>query len=119
MNGSFLLDTNVVIRLLRGDVDIRDRIAQQSRILVPVIAIGEVYFGAMKAARAGDNLRRINRFLTQVAVLECNAASAYEYGLIRHELRIAGRPIPENDIWIAAAARQHDLTLVSRDSHFA
>ena len=74
---------------------------------------------AQKSSRLDKNLRQINRFLTMVAVLETDAETAYEYGLLRNELRIEGRPIPENDIWIAATARQHDLTLVSRDRHFA
>lgn len=42
-----------------------------------------------------------------------------EYGVIKNQLRVKGRPIPENDIWIAAVARQRDLVLVSRDDHFA
>ena len=40
------------------------------------------------------------------------------YADIRHELRLAGQPIPENDLWIAALARQHGLTLLSNDAHF-
>jgi tRNA(fMet)-specific endonuclease VapC len=56
--------------------------------------------------------------MTKAMVLDCNAGTAYEYGLIRNELRLKGLPIPENDLWLSATARQHDLTLVSRDRHF-
>ncbi|TDA70360.1 MAG: type II toxin-antitoxin system VapC family toxin [Clostridia bacterium] len=44
--------------------------------------------------------------------------TAYYYGQVKAQLKVKGHPIPENDIWIAAAALQHGLTLVSRDTHF-
>jgi tRNA(fMet)-specific endonuclease VapC len=37
---------------------------------------------------------------------------------LNQELRVKGQPIPENDIWVAAIALQHRLTLVTRDEHF-
>jgi tRNA(fMet)-specific endonuclease VapC len=43
---------------------------------------------------------------------------ARQYGVIKNALRAKGRPIPENDIWIAAIAMQYHLTLVARDGHF-
>lgn len=51
-------------------------------------------------------------------MLACDLDTAREYGVIKNALREKGRLIPENDIWIAAIARQHDLTLVTRDEHF-
>jgi len=48
----------------------------------------------------------------------CDAVTAQQYGRIKNDLRAKGRPIPENDIWIAAVAVQHGLTVVSRDDHF-
>jgi tRNA(fMet)-specific endonuclease VapC len=51
-------------------------------------------------------------------VLGCDTATARQYGRIKNALRARGRPIPDNDIWIAAIALQHDLTLLSRDRHF-
>ncbi len=37
--------------------------------------------------------------------------------LIKNGLLEKGKPIPENDIWIAAVAMQHDLTIATRDDH--
>jgi tRNA(fMet)-specific endonuclease VapC len=119
MNGKVLLDTNVVVALFKDDPAVHERLEQHPRVLISAVVLGELYYGAQKSERLDRNLRQINRFLTRAAVLQSGAATAYEYGLIRNELRIKGRPIPENDIWIAAAARQHDLTVVSRDRHFA
>ena len=106
MNGKFLLDTNIVVALFKDDPAIHERLSERPLILVPATVLGELYYGAQKSARLDKNLRQINRFLTRAAVLESDAATAYEYGLIRNELRIKGRPIPENDVWIAAAARE-------------
>ena len=86
---------------------------------ISVTVLGELYFGAFKSARLNANLRRIGDLLSETIHLECDAETAYEYGNIKNELRIKGHPIPENDVWIAATARQHGLTLASRDRHFA
>lgn len=118
MTGKVLLDTNIVVGLFKDDPAIRRSLAQHPEVLVPAVVLGELYYGAQKSARVDKNLQQINRFLTEAAVIESNAATAYEYGLIKNELRLKGLPIPENDLWIAAVARQHDLVLVSRDSHF-
>ena len=49
----------------------------------------------------------------------CDEQTANEYGLIKISLRAKGRPIPDNDAWIAALARQYNLPLATRDEHFA
>jgi tRNA(fMet)-specific endonuclease VapC len=119
MSGSFLLDTNIVVGLFIDDSAITNQFLQSPNIILSATVLGELYYGAQKSTRLDENLARIGRFLEGVAVIENDIATAYQYGLIRNELRIKGRPIPENDVWIAAAARQHDLILVSRDRHFA
>jgi len=80
--------------------------------------IGELYYGAYKSGRVAANLARVEEFIVMTNVLGCDTATAKYYGQIRNSLRSRGRPIPENDIWIAAVAMQHQLTLVSRDIHF-
>ena len=62
--------------------------------------------------------KRIDEFAASCAVLGCDIDTSRHYGQIKHSLRLKGRPIPENDIWIAAVAQQHGLTVVSRDAHF-
>ena len=118
MNGKFLLDTNIVIALFAGDMSIQKRLAQVEEVFVPSIVIGELYFGAYKSKRIAENLARIEEFAVSSSVLGCGADTAREYGLIKNGLREKGLPIPENDIWIAAIAQQHDLVLVTRDEHF-
>jgi tRNA(fMet)-specific endonuclease VapC len=118
MNGEFLLDTNIVIRLLARDSAVQRRL-DEADVIVSVFVLGELYYGAQKSLRARENLERINEFAADVAVLSGDLGTAYTFGEIKNELRLKGRMIPVCDLWIAALARQHDLILVSRDRHFA
>jgi tRNA(fMet)-specific endonuclease VapC len=116
--GSYLLDTNIVIGLLGGDSGITKRIAVAEQVYVPSIVLGELYYGAHKSQRPSDNVARIDAIARRAAILVCDDVSAERYGRLKAALRYRGAPIPENDLWIASLALQHDLTLVTRDSHF-
>ncbi len=119
MSGSYLLDTNIVIAFFSGESVVIDQFAQADEILLPSIVLGELIFGARKSSRAEENLARIEDLSQQVVVLECDSDTARQYGAIKNALRLKGRPIPDNDIWIAAIAGQYHLTLITRDAHFA
>lgn len=118
MSGRFLLDTNIVIALFGGDSSMKTRLAYADEVFISSIVLGELYFGARKSKHAKKNLERIDEFEAVSAVLCCDTGTARQYGLVKNQLRDKGAPIPENDIWIAAVAQQHGLTLVSRDDHF-
>lgn len=118
MNGSYLLDTNIIIALFEFDVGVQNRLRGAQGVFLSSVVLGELYFGANKSSRAEENTARIDRFAEGRFVLASDAQVAREYGLLKNELRLKGRPLPENDIWIAATARWHDLVLASRDNHF-
>ena len=118
MSGKFLLDTNIVIAVFAQDVSVLQKLGQAGEVFVPSIVLGELNYGAGKSARADENIARIDEFAANSAVLVCDTETAQHYGQIKNALRAKGRPVPENDIWIAAIAVQHGLTLVSRDAHF-
>jgi tRNA(fMet)-specific endonuclease VapC len=118
MSGRFLLDTNVVIALLEGEAVVKDQFAQAGEVFVSSIALGELYFGAGKSGRPQTNRARVDEFAANSAVLGCDTDTARRYGEVKNALRLKGRPPPENDIWIAAIALQHGLTLITRDGHF-
>ncbi len=118
MNGRFLLDTNVVIAFFTGEAKVRNRLAKAEEIFLPSVAVGELYYGARKSGNPDENVGRIDELVRTNVVLACDSETARQYGEVKNVLRIKGRPLPENDIWIAALARQHDLTLVTRDAHF-
>lgn len=118
MSGRFLLDTSTVIALFGNEASVKEHLAQADEVFVSSIVLGELYYGAFKSIRAEDNLRRIDDFATSCAVLCCDRDTAKEYGSIKNRLREKGTPIPENDIWISAIAKQHDIILVTSDKHF-
>ena len=89
-------------------------------VLLPVFALGELYYGAQKSTQSPTRTAgRSTLFAGRVEIARRRYWHGYEFGRIKNELRLKGRMIPVNDLWIAALARQHDLTLVSRDRHFA
>lgn len=118
MTGSVLLDTNIIIGLFANEQPILARLSQADHIFIPSTVLGELYYGACKSAHSERNVRRIDEFAVSVAVLVCDAGTAVHYGRIKKALREKGKPLPENDIWIAAVAQQHGLTVISRDQHF-
>ncbi len=118
MSGNVLLDTNIVIALLAQDDSVLERLKEAESVFVPSVVLGELFFGAYKSAHVDENVARVDEFAASSAVLVCDTATGRHYGQIKSELRAKGQPIPENDVWIAAIARQYGLTLASRDAHF-
>ena len=118
MSGSVLLDTNIVIALFAKEAVVQQRLAAAAEVFTSSIVLGELYYGAQKSSRVEVNIARVNTFAAANTILVCDTATAQYYGAIKNHLRAKGHPIPENDIWIAATARQHQLTLVTRDGHF-
>jgi tRNA(fMet)-specific endonuclease VapC len=118
MNGRFLLDTNIVIGLLKGDQFLTRRVDPQMRLYLPSIVVGELFFGAYRSSRVRHNIERLQVLTRTLPVLPCDLGTADCYGTLKHELRKKGRPVPDNDIWVAAMSQQHRLTLITRDQHF-
>jgi tRNA(fMet)-specific endonuclease VapC len=117
-HGRFLLDTGVVVSFLRGVEGLDERLAEAAEVLVSCVTLGELLYGALRSSRVAENRERVEGFLQAATLVGVDRSTAEVYARIKDELRVRGRPIPENDIWIAATARQHGLTLVSSDSHF-
>ena len=118
MSGRVVLDTNIVIALFAKEVGIGQHIREADEVLVPSIVLGELYFVARKSSRSVENIARVQSFASESVVLIVDPATAEVYGRIKNALRLRGRPIPENDVWVAALAIQHNATLATRDSHF-
>jgi tRNA(fMet)-specific endonuclease VapC len=113
------LDTNAAIGYLNGDPRITTRFQAISDPALSATVAGELLFGAANSARSAANLKRYGEFIGQCEVLDCNLETAMRYANLRLQLTRAGKPIPENDLWIAASCLQHSLTLVTNDAHFA
>ena len=119
MSGKCLVDTNVIIRLLRSDKRSIELFDNADEIYIPAVVAGELFYGAQNSARKQENLDIFNDFLSQYEIAEVNADVAHTYGEIKAQLRRDGINIPENDLWIAAIAKHNNYTLLTFDAHFS
>jgi tRNA(fMet)-specific endonuclease VapC len=118
--GSVLLDTTVVVDHLRGkDPLIAQRFKETGTLYLPLTALGELLYGAYNSAFEARGLKQIEDFLKICAVLNPDERTAALYGRTKADLARRGKPIPQNDIWIAAMALEHNLPLATRDQHFS
>lgn len=115
-----ILDTNAGSAILAADPQIASVLGPSAPHHLPVVVIGEYQFGILGSRYAKMKMLTagLQRLESQSLVLPCDRETADRYAEVRHELKQQGRPIPENDVWIAALARQHRLESVSRDPHF-
>ncbi len=112
------MDSNIVSAWLKGETKIADEIEKATVIYIPIIVIGELYYGVHYSSQVQKNVSAVKKLISKYKVLLVDDATSFEYGRIKSVLRKKGTPIPENDIWISAIAIRHKLTLVSRDGHF-
>lgn len=116
---NYLFDTNIIIGLFANEPSIVEKIKSvTSSILIPSIVLGELFYGAEQSSKKEENKKRIDELAKASLIVECDLHTARHYGKIKSQLKIKGSPVPENDIWIAALAQQHQATLVTRDKHF-
>ena len=118
MSGSSLaLDTSVAIAVLAGEADSLLS-PDLGPFLLPVPVVGELRYGALNSRRSAQNLAEVDSLVGRCLVLDVTAATAEVYARLRLQLRERGKPIPENDLWIAAICLEHQVPLASSDSHF-
>ena len=113
-----LLDTSVIIDAISGSLAAWPVIYRAGEVRMPAIAVGELFEGAEGSRQREFEIARVESFIARRIVLPCGTGTARQYGQIKHALRLKGRPIPTNDIWIAALAQQHELVVATRDAHF-
>ena len=119
MNGDYLLDTSIIIKIFNGEKVIVDKIQSFHNIFIPAVAVGELYYGAYNSSKKDNNLEKIDWFCQSATILNADTQTAKLYGYIKNGLKRIGKPIPENDIWIAAISIQNNLILACRDVHFS
>lgn len=113
-----IVDTNALSAFADGASLAIAALQSAGEVSVPVIVLGEFRYGITHSRRHREYEAWLEQYLAAFRVLEVTNETAVEYALLRSELRHLGRPIPANDVWIAALCRQHDLPLLSRDAHF-
>ena len=113
-----ILDTNAVSAFFEDVPAVCVTLGGCEVLAVPSIVLGEYRFGLSGSRLRTELEAKLGRLERLADVLCVDAETARHYAAIRRELKDAGTPIPENDIWIAALVRQHGLPLVSNDAHF-
>ena len=115
-----LIDTNIYSYALRGDQSVVQTLQKAEVIGISSISIGELISGFKGGSREKKNREELDIFLDspRVQLFDVDEITADYYAEILNNLREAGKPIPTNDIWIAACAFQHGLKLYSMDAHF-
>jgi tRNA(fMet)-specific endonuclease VapC len=116
-----LLDTNAYSALARGTPTVVEVInsAQELRLPLPVIA--ELRYGFAKGSQLEGNEQQLQRFLAQpqVSVAVPTLKTIEHYAELQLLCQQRGKALSQNDIWIAALARETDDTLVTFDKDFA
>jgi len=114
------LDTNRLTDLFQGDGALAEVLATCDEVWIPLMVLGEIKAGFHGGEQRHKNELLLQTFLAKptVSVLLPNRETADQYARVFVQLKRAGTPVPNNDLWIAALALQHDLRLITRDKHF-
>lgn len=113
-----ILDTNALSAFAEGNQKVREAIADADGPYLPVIVIGEYRFGLLSSRDREKRLAWLSDVTRQWSVLDINIETTVHYAELRRQLKEAATPVPSNDTWIAALARQHGMSVLSNDSHF-
>ena len=113
-----ILDTNALSAWAEGLPAVETPLRTADRLVVPSVVLGEYYFGIRQSRHRARYQNWLRRYLPFAEVATVTSTTADAYADIRLQLKRIGKPIPANDAWIAALARQHALTVLSNDAHF-
>ena len=118
---SIVLDTNAYVAFKRGEDGIVSVIQHCPELLICATVLGELLAGFAAGTREAKNRQELSLFMQSPRVRQvvCGSVTADNYALIYAALRRKGKPIPSNDLWIAASALEHGAGLLSLDAHFA
>ena len=116
-----LLDSNAYSQLMRGREQVGRIVRGAEEVLLSTVVLGELLYGFRHGSRQERNTRAMRAFLDNpyVSLVPVGETTADRYSRIAASLRAKGRPIPTNDVWIAAHAMETGADLVSADRHFA
>ncbi len=117
--GRVLLDTTIVVSVLRRVPGMQERLKSATELWLPLFVLGELEYGVSHSSRPDRQREALSLFMQGVDLLFPSEITTREYGRIKAELAHAGTPIPENDVWIAAQAIEHGLPLATCDAHFS
>jgi len=113
-----ILDTNALSAAADRQASALVIVSEAESIALPVIVLGEYRLGIAQSRHRVSYENWLQEWISSVTVLDIDEETSQSYAALGLELKRKGRPIPTNDLWIAALCRQHALPIVSRDQHF-
>ena len=113
-----LLDTTAISGVAAGDETLIKTIESAPRLCVTIISLGEYGYGLAQSKHQTELSEWLAAFLQRAETLFIGRETLPHYAEVRRQLKKDGKPIPANDCWIAAMAKEHRLPVVSRDKHF-
>ncbi len=115
-----ILDSDHCVAILRGKLDLRNKVSADDELAITTISVGELMHGAHRSQRPADNLARLDVLLASLTVLPFDESSARRFGLLKASLESKGLPLHDLDLQIASIALEYDLPLVTHNQkHFA
>ena len=118
-SSSLALDSSVIIYHMRAaDTAIAAQLKAASELYVPLTVLGEILYGIERSGNDPRATEQWRNFEQNAVLLRPDEATASAYATIKHHLKTKGKTIPDNDMWIAATAKSHQLPLFCRDYHF-
>ncbi len=115
---NFALDTNAVSALFEGDRALLAVLNGVPRFALPVVVVGEYRYGLQRSRHRKQLGAMLGGLVAESDLLVVDDETTQNYAHVREALRAKGRPLPENDVWIAALCLQHERTLITRDCDF-
>lgn len=116
-----MIDTNAYSALMSGHEGVIAALNNALEVLVPIAVLGELHDGFRGGTKTTENLKIRKSFLAKpsVKVVDATQVTAEHYGAIKSALSKIGRPVPTNDIWIAAQALERNAEILTFDHHFS
>lgn len=114
------LDTNRLTDLFQGDADLAGFLGGCQEVWIPFVVLAEMKAGFLGGTRQVQNETLLSNLLSRktVSILYVSRETTEQYARLFVQLKRAGTPVPDNDLWIAALSMEHDLALITRDKHF-
>ena len=114
------LDTNRLVDLFQGDRVLAEWLEYCEEVWIPLFVLGEIKAGFQGGTQWNRNELLLEQLLKKATfgILLPSVDTAERYARLFVQLKRAGTPIPDNDLWISALALEHNLALVTRDRHF-
>jgi len=115
-----LLDTSAYSALFRENDQVKETLQEVAEVAFNPVILGELLSGFSGGRFEEKNRRLLKDFMLtpRVRVYPVDLETSERYASIWFYLRGQGTPIPTNDLWIAASAMQHGLTVLTADRHF-